>query len=168
MLAHTDLHRSMGKLAIDLHRAMNHRAHAGDDYRQAVRTQMFQFDITGKVGTFPVEKVVKIPFDIIFAADPGMAWDSQLTTPHAHFAFEMSLAPPGLIPYAHISTWLYDDDYDYKGAKVNIGIHCPSVELLGVGSVSQRTFVGRFHATFTGYGAPWDPDGTSQAGGEDL
>lgn len=165
MLAHSDLTRSISNMTIGLARAASMRRHAADAYALAEREQQFQYNISGKVGTVPVEKLLTIPFDVVFLGDAGMQRDSQLGQPQVRSGFEIASGPAGLIPYAHVNQWVLDDDLNYTGAKVTVGVHAPAIAVEGAGAVTSRSYRGVLHMSFQGYGAPWDPDGPSDAGG---
>lgn len=165
MLAAADLHRSIASMTIGLHRAIDKKKHAADAYRLAEREHQFQYEISGKVGTYPIETIIPIPFDVIFLGDAGSHRDSQLGQPQVKTGFEILSGPAGLIPYAHVTSWKYDDDLNYAGANVTVGFHAPAIALDGAGAVSTRSYSAVFHVAFQSYGNPWDADGMFDAGG---
>lgn len=163
MLVRSDIHRSIAKMTIDLHRAMAQRAHAGDIYGLAEREYQVQYEFYGDVGTLPVEAQITIPFDLIFVGDPGNQRDSQLDRPQARFATELLSGPPGIILYAHIASWTQDDSFNFVGAIVTVGAHCPA--FLAGETPPTTSFKGLLHASFQGWAAINDPDGPLDAGG---
>jgi hypothetical protein len=176
MLATSDLQRSIGHMTLGLSRAMDQRKHAADLYRECEREEQFQFPFSGQAGTFPVEEVMHIQFGVLFAFDSGTARDSELGPPHVRTGFEMTRAPTGLITYCHVKEWKQDNDLDYIGAAVVVGVHVPAVALQGIGDITSASqgvanrlslkFTGVLHIAFQGWGAPLDPDGGGNAAGE--
>lgn len=155
MLERSDLQRSIGKMIIDLPRERERRKRAHDDYKLGVWEFQRQFEFAGKVGTLPVETVVKVPFAIIFMADPGNQSPSQHDRPHVKLSFEKLVGPAGLITYGHVDSWLLDPDFNYVGAKVKVGVHFPG--LLVPGAMPKSfTFKCIGFASFQGFGAVID------------
>lgn len=159
---HVSIQRSIGRMTIDLHKAMTQHAHAADPYRLGERDLQFQFDFSGKIGTLPVEADITIPFDHVVLYDAGNARDSQLDRPNVKLSFEKLAGPAGIVAYGHVNQWRYDDDFNYVGAVVTVGVHCPAM-LFGGAMPTSFDFHYILHASFQGYGAPTDAD--SQDGG---
>lgn len=151
-------------MTISYARAMTRQRHRADVYGLAEREQQFQYELAGYVGTLPVEATVPIPFAITFQSDPGNQRDSTLDRPHVHVGWEQEYGPDGLIVYAKVISWIQDDDFNYVGANVLAGVHCPAVAIEGL-IVNQARFKLALHITFQGFGSVNDPDGNYDAGG---
>lgn len=164
MLAHSDLQRSLRAMTIGYAQAMHRRRHMADDYGLAERVQQFQYELTGYIGDLPVEATIPIRFALMFMADSGNQRDSTLDRPHVHVGFEEEYAPAGTIPYAKVISWIQDDDFNYVGANVLVGVHCPAVAIEGL-VVNQARVKIALHISFQGWGAMIDPDGDYDAGG---
>lgn len=158
-----DLHRALTKMTLDLHRKIERRKQIELHYGNHVREQQFQYPFNGYVGMLPSETTVVIKFDICFLWDPGVAVDSQLGEPTFRFGARLLSAPQGTIPYAHVPSWIQDDDLNYIGANVVIGVHNPAQTLNE--QVESVPFNGVAHFTFQGYGFPIDPMGSGPDGG---
>jgi hypothetical protein len=131
-------------------------------YKMAERTQQFQFDVGGTLGVLPVENSIAILFDIMFLYEYGTRRDSQLLEPQTHFGWTSVAAPPGSVPYAHVTGWNQDGDLNYIGCDVTAGVHNPMIGIAGTDPTTSLTFTATLHASFGGYGVPLDPaDGDS-------
>lgn len=164
MLPHTSIHRSIAKMSVDLHRAMEHRRSLTRDYEIGEHEQQYQYDFHGRVGILPVENTLTIPFGIIYVADPGNQRASYLDRPLAKLAIEMRRAPAGTLAYPHLARWKRDDDFNFVGAVIRVTVHCPAIAIEGL-MPHDFTYDGILHAAFQGFGGPWDPDGPFDAGG---
>lgn len=161
MLAASDISRSLSRMTVNLHRQIETKRNADQHYRMRERDQQYQHAFSGKLGPHPVEATFKILFDILFVGDAAMARDSQFDTPQVRFGFEMTSAPDGTVPYAHVVEWIRDDSFNFTGCKVRVGVHNPR---LGQGAVARLPYKGVIHCSFQGYGAPIDPDGPDPGG----
>lgn len=162
MLAHSDIQRSIGKISIDLNRQMEARRTRADLYRLGEQEWQAQYEFYGDVGSLPVETTITIPFGITFVADAGLARDSTLDRPLARFSAEMLVTAPGFVPYHYLQSWTFDDDRNYVGAVILVGMHCPAFLIAPPPTTAFRFIL---HAGFQGYGAIWDPDGAFDSGG---
>lgn len=163
MLTSTNINRSIARIGIDLHRQIERKKHAGDFYALRELEFQAQYDFSGAIDTLPSETDITIPFTTTFVGDPGNQRDSTQDRPHARLTPELLIAPAGTVPYAYVLSWKYDDDFNYVGAIVRVGVHSPAMT---AGQTPASTTVqGILHAAFQGYGALWDPDGPFDAGG---
>lgn len=163
MLTSSHIHNSITKIGIDLHRQMERKKHIGDFYGLRELEFQAQYDFSGTIGSLPTETDIHIPFAVTFIGDPGNQRDSTQDRPHARLTPELLIAPAGVVPYHYVLRWDLDDDFNYVGAVVRVGVHSPA---LTAGEVPASTNVqGILHAAFQGYGALWDPDGPFDAGG---
>lgn len=151
------LGHAVAGIALHTQRRVQARAHQSDHYAMTERTQQFQFDISGTLGVVPVESNVEVLFDITFLYEYGMRRDSQLLEPQTHFGWTQINAPPGSVPFAHVTGWKQDADLNYVGASITAGVHNPSIGIIGTDPTSSLTFSGTLHVTFQGYGVPVDP-----------
>lgn len=165
MRAASDLHRSVARITLDVHRQMKVREQATRNYRLCEREQQFQGDISGQLGPVPAESTVKILFEIMFLGDAGVARSSQLDEPLFRGGVKLTSAPAGTIPYAYVSDWILDPDFNFIGAYVIAGAHNPVVAATPATTVIDSSFRGVLHCGFQGYGAPRDPDGDGVGGG---
>jgi hypothetical protein len=162
MLATNDLQRSISKMTLDLSKSIDHQRHRADHYRLCERENQFQYQLSGQVGTAPVETLIGtpkdpfIPFDIMFVANPGQQRDSQLAVPQVRIGHEIIQGPAGLIPYAYVADWQVNANGHFIGAKVIAGVHAPAIALQGAGAVSSTFFKVTLHIAFQGYGTPID------------
>ena len=160
MLVTADIHRSIARWSIDFQRLSQKRATAADAYGLAEQEFQVTYEFSGNVGSAPVEDDLTIPFTkVTFVADAGNQRDSQLDRPFAKLSFEIVSGPPGIIPYGYVKAWVFDDDFNYEGAVIAVGVHCPVLP------DTDTAFLGIVHAAFQGFGAPWDPDGPFDSGG---
>lgn len=151
MLVRSDIHRSLGKLTLDLHKNMRRRQLANEPYELAEREFQAQCEFSGKIGNTPAEMTIKIPFAVLFLGDAGNLRDSTLDRPHVYFAVEFTKQPDGVVPYHYVKKWHKDHDLNYKAATVTLGIYVPT--LVSGGTLPDRPeFAGKLHATFQGYG----------------
>lgn len=158
MLAQSDIHRSISRMTLDLHRAIDRRKRQGDAYAIAEREYQTQCTFSGTVGTLPVETTVTIPFTLVFIGDPGNQRDSTLDRPHARLTTEILFAPAGAVPYAYVSQWQRDEDFNFIGAVITIGVNCPAMYVAGADAPANLAFKGILHAAFQGFGAMIDYD----------
>jgi hypothetical protein len=165
MLATSDLHRSIAKMTLSLARDIDAHKHRADDYKLCEREHQFQIALSGTIGATPAETSVALPFYIYFVADPGYLRDSDLSAPQVRFGFEIPSGPSGLVPYAHVQQWSRNNDMDYTGAQVTVGVHCPAMLLPSADTTVAAAFTLVLHAAFQGYGCPWDADGPNDGGG---
>src|ERR1700758_2804443 len=108
MLASTDLQRSIHGMTISLGRRTAKKAAESYFYGLAEREQQFQYEISGTVGTLPVEAQVTITFALLFIAQTGNMRDSNLDRPQLRVGFEQEFGPPGIFYYAHLVQWVTD------------------------------------------------------------
>jgi hypothetical protein len=158
-----DLHRTVTKITIDLHRKIDARRHRERRSGWWEREQQHQFPFAGQLGNLPCETTFKVLFDIMFAQDAGVARDSQLGEPHVRVSHRLLSGPTGTILYAHVPSWIYDDDFNFIGAYVTLGAFCPAIQYSQ--QVETVEFTGMFHLAFQGWGAPIDPEGDGPDGG---
>jgi hypothetical protein len=154
-------------MALGLPAARHKRAHEADDYGMAEREQQYQYEFSGQAGVLPAEIQLTINFGVVFPSDHGNQRDSTLDRPQVGIGFETEYGPAGLIPYAHVSEWIQDVDFNYTGAKMTVGVHCPAVAIEGL-NVSQARFKLALHVGFQGRCSVVDPDGALDAGGDDT
>jgi hypothetical protein len=164
MLATADIHRSLADLSINVHRATETRAVRANHYGLAEREFQAQYDFAGTVGTLPAEAEATIKFNILFVADPGNQRDSTLDRPIFRPGLEMLYVPPGTISYVHLVSWIKDDDFNFTGAVVLAGVHCPAVADPTTVPASLD-FKGILHVAVQGFAVVWDPEGPFDAGG---
>lgn len=164
MRPHNTIHRSLTSMTVGLQQRMRQNQDLKRLWGFSEREQQFQFPFNGTIGLVPVETTFKILFDHIFAGDPGYARDSQLGEPIARFGFRIDTAPAGTVPYAHVSSWIQDDDKNFIGANVLVGAHNPAV--LDTQATYTQPFAGLIHCTFQGYGATIDNPGDILAGAD--
>lgn len=157
MLAHSDIHRSLTRLSLDLTKAIAQREGQVKQFRQGEYEVQYQFNFSGKVGTLPVETDFPLTFGVLFFADVGNARDSELDRPLARLAMELTNAPAGVLPYSYVAGWTRDNDFNYIGALIRIGAHLPAMAILGAAPPAVD-FSGVVHIGIQGYGAPLDPD----------
>lgn len=161
------LQRGLERMALDLPRQFANRAQAMRQSSLCERMQEFQHDFSGTVGTVPAEITFQILFDILFLGDAGCRRDSQLGEPQFSHGVHLLSAPSGTIIYAYVPSWVQDDDFNFTGANVTIGVHNPRIAEQGVGAVGSVRFQGTLHSTFHGFGLPIDPEGDGDGGGND-
>lgn len=161
MRATSTLQRTLAHATVGTHRAMRSRDRQAMYYELAERQQQFQYPISGTVGLVPVETTITIKFDIQFLYEYGYRRDSQLLEPLTHFGFTSVTAPAGTIPFAHVKEWTQDEDLNYVGAKVVVGVHNPIIAASGAAILSSAAFKATLHCSFQGYGTPLDPDQSS-------
>jgi hypothetical protein len=161
MLARSDIHRSIASMTIDLHRSIDRRKNLTNAYKMGEREYQTQIEFSGQVGTLPAEATTTITFSdtLVFMADVGIARDSQLSRPQFRPGWELLYGPAGLVPYAFVQSWAYDDDLNYTGAVINLGVHCPAMYVAGADAPANLAFKGLLHASFQGYAVPFDPGG---------
>lgn len=152
------LKTAVSRMTVDVHRQIHSRSHATDYYQLAEREQQFQFDVGGSVGFVPVEASISVLFDIYFLYEYGTRRDSQLLEPHTRFGFTNMSAPPGSVPYAHVQSWNQDQDFNYIGCTIVVGVHNPTIGMVGADPTTNLNFTASLHASFQGYGAPIDSD----------
>lgn len=157
MRSSTTLGRALSKMTVDTHKQMRSREDQNKYYKLTEREQQFQYGISGNVGLVPVETAIKIRFDHFFLYEYGYLRDSQLLEPQTHFGFTKLSAPAGTVPYAHVASWIQDEDRNYVGAHVVVGVHNPTIAASGAANVTATAFSGTLHASFQGFGAPIDP-----------
>lgn len=157
MLAHSDLQRSIRAMTLGLMGATRSKDRETVAYRLAEREQQFQYEFTGQVGLAPVEKKIDLNFSVLFVADSGNQRDSTLDRPQVRLGFEEEYAPPGTIAYGKIVDWIRDADFNFIGATVLFGVHCPLVQITGM-NINQARFKIAFHVAFQGFGALVDAD----------
>lgn len=161
MLPRSEIHRSLATMTLDLHKMMRSRRNAAAVYQLAEREFQATVAFAGKLGTLPVEAKAKIHFSVTFLADTGLQRDSALDRPITRFGFEMTLVPPGAIPYAHVKSWKHDSDHNYTGAVVVIGMHCPAMYVPGATPPDDLSFKGLLHIAFQGFGMVTDDENTN-------
>lgn len=161
MRAGTTLSRALSKISVDTHRQMHSRAQQARYYELAEREHQFQYPIKGTLGLLPVEVTFKILFDVAFLYEYGIRRDSQLLEPRTHFGFSALSGPAGTVPYAHVLKWIQDEDLNYIGCHVIVGIHNPLISATGTGSLTSVKFSATLHCSFQGYGHPMDNDDPS-------
>lgn len=164
MLKHSDLQRSIKGMSFSLARAMHKRSREADLYGLAEREVQYQHEISGTVGTLPVEIEITWNFDVTFMTDSGSQRDSSLDRPQVRHSFEFDYRAPGMIPSAFVSAWLFDDDFNIIGAKVIVGAHSPIAQFEGL-SQAAAAFKGALHMSFQGWALLNDLDGNYDGGG---
>lgn len=157
MRTNIGIHRAVSKMVVDSHRQIHSRAHQADYYGMAERLHQFQLPVSGSVGVQPIENSVEILFDIAFLYEYGNRRDSQLLEPQTHVGFSSVSASPGTHLYAHVQSWLQDQDLNYIGASMTVGAYNPSIALVGFEPITSLVFSATLHASFQGYGSPIDP-----------
>lgn len=160
MLARSEIHRSLAGMTLDLHKMIERRRLANQVYELAEREFQVQYDFSGTVGTLPVETEITIPFSVLFLGDTGHQRDSQLDRPHARLTTELLYAPPGAVPYHFVKQWQFDQDLNYVGAVVMVGMSCPAMFVVGATPPSSLAFKGKLHAAFQGFGLLIDDENT--------
>lgn len=162
MLTSSNIHRSIANVGINLQRRMEARRHIGDFYGQGEVEFQAQYAFSGQLDTEPAENIIHVPFTVVFVGDPGNQRDSTLDRPQARLSTELTLSPAGTMSYHHVAGWTYDSDFNYTGAKVMVGVHCPAMSM-GNPPVNLN-FAGILHAAFQGFGSLWDPDSPLDGG----
>lgn len=153
-IAHNDLQRSLAKMTVHFHRAVEARAHQSDLYKLAEREQQYQIQVSGYGGLDPAEVEFTVPFEVYFIGDPGLQRASTSVAPQIRTGWEFTRRPIGLVTYAHVTEWLVDDALNYSGCKMIAGIHLAAALPDG----TDATFKATLHVSFQGWGAVFDGD----------
>jgi len=165
MLIRSDIQRSIGAMTIGLHQQIKRREKLKAHYGLREREQQAQFLYSGTCGTLPAEGLITIPFNVIFVGDPGMQRDSQLDRPIIRIAHDVLHGPAGMIPYAYVSSWQTDVNYNYTGVVINAGVHLPALSVAGATVPSDLTYKILLHVAVQGWCCLVDADGPLDAGG---
>ena len=167
-IAHNDLQRSLANMTVHFHRAVEQRKHQADRYKICEREQQFQIEISGKGEIAPVEKQMTIPFDVFFIGDAGNQRAGTLSPPQLRTGWEFSKRPTGLVVFAHVDSWTFDDALNYSGCLMTAGAHIvaplstatdptdPTFNRPTIPPDTDTGFVGVLHVSFQGFGGVFD------------
>ena len=156
-IAQNDLHRSLANMTVGFHRKVEARAHAADHYKLTEREQQFQIEVSGVAAAIAVEIPMTLTFSVYFVGDSGMQRASSQGPPQLRVGWEFTRRPAGLVPYTHVTEWVYDDGLNYAGCKMVAGAHYAGV----VDPTLDMSFKGVLHVSFQGRGYVWDGDDDS-------
>lgn len=157
MLVTSDIHRSIGRISLDLNRHMQRRQAEIRDSASAEFEVQFQIPFKAKLGgdlglsgpPAPVEKTRKLHFGVVFQAFPGGRRRSHLTKPHVRGGIELTKVPTGggIQAYWHVVRWNQDGRKNFTDAEVLIGVTRALQFAAAVAEVE-----GVLHVAFQGYG----------------
>jgi hypothetical protein len=146
------IHRSLTTMAIEVGRSIDRKRAANAAEALSEVDQQFQIDIGGTAGGWAWE-TVELNFEETFYDAPSQR-DADLDEPQFTFGSVLSSGPP-MVVTAHVSRWKRDDEDNFTGAFVRVGVWNPAA---GTAAASFERFTGRVHLNFQGFAAPSDPD----------
>lgn len=153
-LTHASLGRSLSRLAIQVTRESNTKAHEGDRYMQKETEQQFQIDILGKARVSPAVGITTLHFDEVIFCEVAKR-DNPNVEPHVYIGKVIDHGPHVFVD-AHVKAWIYDVNGNFVGCTVRVAAYDPAD--------SRASFSGRVHVTIQGFSAPQDDDEPSGDG----
>lgn len=155
MSLHTNaIHRSLSTMAIEVHRAVARKQAANAIEALAEVDQQFQIDLGGTAGGTWGWHTIELDFEETFYDAPSQR-DADLDEPHFTSGVVFSAGPP-LVIHAHVSEWKRDDEDNFVGASVRVGVWDPVATSDDPDTLER--FTARVHLNFQGFAAPSDPD----------
>lgn len=152
-LDHNAIARSAALMGFRLGHEVYKARHRHDATRLAEVQQQFQLDISGVAGSGSW-----VDYDIVFKEvlyyaptqrankneDPQVWWGAVLDSGSAFFS-------------VHVKEWKLDENANYKGATVRVGVMQGAYA--GEGGADGSAFRGTIHITFQGLGVPVEDPG---------
>jgi hypothetical protein len=153
-LSVNSIHRSLSTMAIEVNRAVARKSAANAVESLGEVDQQFQADIGGTAGGWAWE-TVELDFEETFYDAPAQR-DADLDEPTFTFGSVIVTGPPMMVT-AHVSKWKRNDEDNFTGAFVRVGVWNPASTADQDPATFER-FTGRVHLNFQGFAAPSDPD----------
>lgn len=147
-LSHHAIVRSLERVGYRNGLAMHQRRHEADGYRLTEIWMQYQIDVSGTTGTGTyVDATLHFPETLCYSP---LQRNIKTEDPHVVTGFLLDAGDAQFVAY--VTKWLLDDNANYTGAIVRIGVQ-------QVGWNPSSAFAGTIHVTFQGLGIPVEDPG---------
>lgn len=152
-LDHNAIARSVDAMGFRLGAAMYRKRHATDAFRATEIQQQYQVEIGGVAGAGAfTESTIHFQETMYYAP-----LQRNITTEDPQVTWGVNLDKGDAFVSVHVKRWLLDDNANYIGAVLRIGVMQGAYA--GQGGVEGSAFKGTIHVTFQGYGIPVEDPG---------